>query len=204
VRVWIVSFLLVAGVVAGVLHVTRGDEPTKEPPPRAAPPRTPLQEGEVRAYLTVMPAVNAQNQANAAEFADIWQKTGQYPNDPAMAMRHRAAVETILQKHGYTTGTFQRLRERVEVVVDILRWESDATNREAEFDRRIKEREEMLESATGAVRTQIERDLAQLKERRKAAPPPLHESDRELVTRFWAQLDPLAPRVGPAPSGGSK
>ena len=201
---WIVSILVVGAVVAAVLYATREDDVPPGTGPKAAPLPAALTEHEVQSYLAVWPEVNAQGQANANEFVKIWEATGKYPDDPAMGLRHRAAVEAILQKHGYTTGTFEVMRKRVERVVDVLRWEQDAPARQAEIDRRIREKEALRESLSGETRAQVEREIEQLKAQRDAGAPGLREKDRELATKYWERLDRIVPRLGPAPADASR
>jgi hypothetical protein len=203
-RAWILSAAGAAAAVVIVLAMTRQDthgeeEKPKPPPVRVAP--KPLDENEVRLYLATFPEMlEAIKQINA-QLAAEWRKEGRFPqHDPQFQRRIQEAVEVALQRHHLTHAEFDRIRGRVEYVIDVMRYEQSAGERRTKTLEQLRVKESAAELQTDPkMKELLERDIARLKEQLDAAGPPISDADRKLVTRYWDQLEPVALRTNASP-----
>lgn len=183
-RAWLVSFLLVAAVVAATLWYLGKDD--RDAPPDGTPgPRQVLDVASVEAYIRIQPEID---RILAASIADGSIST------PEGGEANRAAVHGVLQKHGFHERSWERVRRRVEDAVVAMRAIQQRPERLAEIDREIAVKEAALEGASDSVREQLKKDLSmlrELKEKRVA----LHDADRAILERYWTDLDRIAPRV---------
>jgi len=191
-RVWIVSGLIVAAVVAGILAFGDGSRPEPEAPPTTLPP-SPLTEQEVRTYLTVWPRINEVLGTVARAMGN---PGGSGMNQRELGVRVRAAVDVILADHHLTQETWRMLRRRVEHAVDVVRWRTETAGRNKDLDQKILEKQKLLELAEGRSRKLLEADIQALQERRVDGGPALLQRDVELVRSFWRDLDAIAPARG--------
>jgi len=192
-RVWVVSGLIVAAVVAGILVFSDGSRPEIDTPRTQPTAPSPLTEQEVRTYLTVWPQIN--------EVLGVAVKAMGDPGAPGvnkkdLGERVRAAVEAILAQHHLNTETWGLLRRRVEHAVDVVRWRSETKGRNADLDGKILEKQRLLELAEGRSKKLLEADIEALQAQRVAGGPVLLQRDVELVQSFWRDLDAIAPTRG--------
>jgi len=183
-RAWIVSFLLVAAVVAATLwYLGRRDEGSK--PVGPPPVRQVLDVRSVEDYIRIQPEIDRILQRSIADGSI---------STPEGGAANRDAVYAVLRKHGYDEGSWDRARRRVEDAVVALRADKQRPERLAEIDREIGVKVAALDGASDSVREQLEKDLARLramKDERVA----IHEADRAIMERYWTDLDRIAPRV---------
>lgn len=195
-RVWAVSGLIVALLVAGILVFTGGREPDPDRSPKRPPPPSPLTEQEVRTYIAVWPRIRQVMEAALPHMA---------PGDQAgvdraeLGRQVRAAVDVILENNHLTQEGWTRLARRVEHAVDVVRWRAEAKGRNADLDTRIQRKEELLAMAKGNARQPIEADIQALKEQRVDKGPRLLQRDVDLVKGFWHDLDRIVPARGSPP-----
>lgn len=187
IRVWIVSALVVAAAVALVLVLTadssgdRGEQ--RNATKLRAPP--PLTEREARTYVAVWSALKPKLDEAAEAYA---RSQGKVQVDV------RLWLEPYLAKtHHLTLEDWDVLRERVEFVVGVMRWEQNKPDRDAKLDREIEKQKAMIAEAKGKLREQLEEGLAALELRRQAVARPIHPQSRELATRF--KLDSFVPQT---------
>ncbi|MGH7163574.1 MAG: hypothetical protein ACREID_08820 [Planctomycetota bacterium] len=179
-RAWVSSALAVGVAVAAYLLLT-GDEPRSPgaPPPAAVP----LKEREVRDYLAVFPEFYARLGKAAQEF------------DPARAPESQESyVADLARRHNMTVADLHRLRRRVEHAVESVRWDRSAGTRQANVRAAIQEKQILFDTAKGKTKETLQADLARLKAQLDAPGPAAPEADKELVRRFWTDLDALAPK----------
>ena len=191
-RVWLISFFVVAIVVASILFFTGdwSDSKKKVPDKGAiAPPTQGLAEGDVLTYLRVFPQVD-KIMFEAMKAGD----TG--------GADTRARIRTVLQNHKLTEQEWNGLRKRVWKVVHALRAEANLPARRADIDRRIAQKE-LAKSRAGeddeALTKQLDQDLAVLSTLRDSPGINLHAADRDQAGKHWEQLNPLVPQVGSPP-----
>jgi len=192
VRVWVVSGVLVAIAVAVYLGVTGEDPPRREGKPLPAPTR-PLSEAEIRTYLKVWPKLNETLMGVAMRET---QRKERGVSDPEAAAAAQAAIDAVFAKHHQTRASWQVLSQRIRYVVERVRWANDTETRNADLDKKIAEKEALLEPATDKGRALLEKDLETLREARAFQPPPIPASDLSLVKSFWADLDRHVPVTG--------
>jgi hypothetical protein len=172
-KVWIVAGLIVVAVATAVILLNRDPETEQKRTTRKPPAR--LQESEVRAYLSIMPR--------------YWEIL----NEAVQKMENaRPRIETLLRTHHHDLKSWRRLQERVEFVVNVVRWEGRKDERDADIDKKIKDLEGLRETARGADRERIDEQIAKYRSFKEAVSTPLHPEDRELVKRFWTELDRFA------------
>ena len=196
-RVWLISFFVVAIVVASILFFTGdwSDSKEKKEPDKGAivPASQGLRAGDVLTYLRVFPQVDS-ILFEAMKAGD----TG--------GVDTRARIRTVLQNHKLTEQEWDALRKRVWDVVHELRAEANLPARRAEIDRRIAQKE-LAKSRAGAddeaLKKQLDQDLAALFKYRDSPGINLHASDREQAGKHWEQLNPMVPQVG-APKAGAR
>jgi hypothetical protein len=186
-RVWLVAGIVVVVIAAVVILLTReaGGEKKGEPV-RQVPTR--LTEHEVRTYIDVMPRFLQMLQEAAIEF-QRQPRNGTTDNgvpDP------RAKITALLRRHRLDLKSWDVLRRRVEYVVAVVRFENSAEEREAALDEAIAQKEQLVSVASGTAKKTLEEDLKNLEAQRNARGAPIHDGDRELALRFWADLDKLA------------
>ncbi|MHC4549619.1 MAG: hypothetical protein ACYTEZ_12675 [Planctomycetota bacterium] len=198
VRVWIVSALVVAAVVAGILIFTGGETPTGGRR-KGPPPPSPLMEAEVRTYIAIQPKLLSALYQIAEEVQAQRVERGGSFDQEYFARRSQAVRDAILAEHHVTPESWDRLRRRVEYAVDVLRWGDEAKQRNADLDVRIEQKEGLLELTTGKQRELLEADLEALRRQRAGEGPPLLPRDVELIKSFWSDLAQLAPRRGAPP-----
>ena len=191
-RVWLISFFVVAIVVASILFFTGdwSDSKKKEPDKGAIVPAPQgLRAGDVLTYLRVFPQVDS-IMFEAMKAGD----TG--------GVDTRARIRTVLQNHKLTDQEWNALRKRVWKVVHALRAEANLPARRAEIDRRIAQKE-LAKSRAGAddeaLKKQLDQDLAALHVLRASPGSNLHAFDREQAGKHWEHLNPLVPQVGAPP-----
>jgi hypothetical protein len=196
VRVWAVSGLFVALLVAGILVFTGGDAPEPDRSPKRPPAPSPLTEQEVRTYIAVWPQIN-QVMAAALPAMAPGSETG--VDRAELGRQVRAAIAVVLENNHLTQEGWTRLARRVEHAVDVVRWRAEAKGRNADLDAQIQQKEELLVLAKGNARQPIEADIKALKEQRVDTGPRLLKHDVELVKGFWHDLDRIAPARGSPP-----
>ena len=91
------------------------------------------------------------------------------------------------------TGIEPGRDRRVESLVDVFRWERDLPERRRQLAEEKSRIEELLKGASGETRKKLQEQHRRIEELLAEEPPPLRESDRELLRRFWADLDRVAP-----------
>lgn len=191
-KVWVISFCVVAGVTAAVLVGTSdkklsGDSSGKSSGPQTrSGGNTPIEQTldvqSVEKYLTVQPELDKVYLAAA-------RSGGQQDT--------KAKVYAVLQQNGLDSGSWNHVRRRVEEVVIAIRLEADLPRELAELDRRIDLKKEAHDRASGALKTQLAKDIELLERLRNNTKITLHETDRELVRRYWRALDQAVPQIRP-------
>jgi len=196
VRVWVVSGLLVAAVVAGILAF-RGSSPGGDPKPRARPAApSPLTEQEIRTYIAVWPQIN---RVLAATLRPMSERHQGGPDQEELGRRVRAAIDAILLDDHLSREAWAKLRRRVEHAVDVVRWRAESERRNADLETQIQQKEDLLELADGTAQAMLEADIAALKEKQVAKGPPLLRRDVDLIKSFWKDLDRITPARGSPP-----
>jgi hypothetical protein len=193
VRVWAISGLLVALVVAGILVFRDGPSPKPDPAPQGRPAvPSPLTEQEVRTYIAVWPQLNR-------IMADVVLKMDPGRggvNEEEMGRQAQAATEVVLVDHHLTHETWILLRRRVEHAVDVVRWREEGTERNTRLDAQIQQKESLLRLAKEESRAALEADIEALKAQRADLGPVLSQHDVALVKSFWKDLDRIVPPRG--------
>jgi hypothetical protein len=186
-RAWVVSFLIVAVAVGATLwYLDRNDGNEREQQPRPpAAPRQVLDAESIEAYIRIQSEID---RVLARAIADGSIST------PEGGEANRAEIHGLLQKHGYSAGSWDRVRRRVENAVVTMRAQKNRPERLAEIDREISVKEAALDGASDSVREQLEKDIAMLRAL-KESKVALHEADIALLERYWTDLDRIAPRV---------
>ena len=107
-RVWLRCALATAVAVACVILLTG--------PPQPPPP---LSEQDVRIYVEVMPQI----QRALGEIADKFEvaRLQSRGDAEALGMQAAAQVDALLERHGFTRETWERLSKRVEQAVNNAR-----------------------------------------------------------------------------------
>jgi chromosome segregation ATPase len=200
-RPWIVSAVVVAIVAAGAIvffdnggedggNKTGGKRPVARQPAPA-----PLTESEVRKYLEVMPQLNEMLGRIAREYEER-RRAGQA--DEAFGTYSQQRITELLAQCHVTREQFDRLRRRVEGVVDAIREEKQLEARREELDRKIAEKKRHLEMVKDEkTRELLENDIAEFKRQQEMPAPPIRPADRELVKSFWRDLEKAVPRTAP-------
>ncbi|MHC4135867.1 MAG: hypothetical protein ACYTDU_11840 [Planctomycetota bacterium] len=192
-RVWMVSGLVVALVVAGILVFGGGSSPDTEASPKRPPAPSPLTEQEVRTYIAVWPRINEV----LASAIPVMAQGG--VNEKELGQRVQAAVDAILVNHHLTQETWAKLQRRVEHAVDVVRWRAEAAGRNTDLDAQIQQKQALLELAKGKSRELLEADIKALEEKRVDKGPALLRRDVELVKSFWHDLNRITPARGSPP-----
>lgn len=186
-RAWVVSFLIVAVAVGATLwYLDRddaGDQGTRPAPPAA--PRPVLDVESIEAYIRIQAEIDRILSGSIADGSISTPEGGE---------ANRAEIHGLLQKHGYSKASWDRVRRRVEDAVVAMRAEKNRPERLAEIDREISVKEAALDGASDSVREQLEKDIAMLRAM-KESKVALHEADIALLERYWTDLDRLAPHV---------
>lgn len=183
-KVWIVSALVVAAVVAGILLLTNDAAMGGGNGAATGRPPVPLNDAEVRKYKRVQADILRIIDAATREFIETGTSAG------------RARVETLLRRNKLDPDMWETLRNRVEFVVDVIRWEQSSAERTADMERRIQKARDLLAAARSeAMKTKHRRDIAILERQRDARVRPINDSDRAVVKKHWNDLDRLVPRI---------
>ena len=183
-KVWLVSALVVGSLVAGILLLTHEPELGENGSTAAERPPSPLTDAEVRSYMTVQVGLRRIMAEMASNFGTGGAKAG------------KAKVETHLRRNHLDAQSWEKLRRRVEYVVDVIRWEQASESRLHEIDREIKKNEGLLEAATSEeMKKKLRETIANVKAQRDAKARPVNDSDRAVAKKYWNDLDKLAPRI---------
>jgi len=184
-RVWITSFLAVAVIVGGILLFTRDEQPAKASGSDGAPVlRQTITANDVLQYLEVYPKVDAITLAAIQS------------GDPTRA-NIREEVAVVLNAHSLSFETWESLYKRVEDAVNAIRAEKNNPKRLGEIQTRIAAKQLALTDAEGNFKEQLEKDIAALEAVRDRKLRGLNDVDREVVMRYWAQLNEIAPLPRP-------
>lgn len=197
-RPWIVSAVAVAILVAGaLLYFDRdgdgsgGGSRRVVEPPRPAP----LTEREVRKYLEVMPQLNSM----LGRIADEYQKqhaAGEV--NEAFGTYSQQRITDLLAQCHVTRASFDRLRRRVEGVVDAVIQEKQLAARRKELDGKIAEKKQQLAMVKDEkTRELLRNDIAEFQRQREMPAPAIDPADRELVKSFWRDLEKAVPPTAP-------
>lgn len=183
-RPWIVSFVLVALVVAGILYFTQDSgEPGGPAEPKTEPTKAQsLTTNDVLKYLEVYPEVDS------AMFA-IAQSGNRDPQAVPTAIR------PILAKHSLSMESWNQLWRRVEDVVNSIRAEQSNPERLQKINRILDSKRSALAATDGELKKRIEQDIKGLEAERDREIVKIHPTDREVVMRYWDQLNRMAPRI---------
>ena len=190
---WIVSGLLVAFVVGAVLYITKepsvADDGDKSALPSAPPS---LNEKEIITYIEVWRGIDLILK-KAATIA-VNAKIAKQPMPPEASGRPH--VQALLKQHNMTLSDWKVLRDRVEFVVGVLRFERDKPARDQRIADDIAEKEKMLTQVPGKARKSIETTIARLQEQQRAVPKPITQQSRKLARKYWKSLDAIVPGGG--------
>ncbi|MHC4818396.1 MAG: hypothetical protein ACYTF8_10110 [Planctomycetota bacterium] len=195
-RVWAISGLFVALLVAGILVFSDGPEPEIDRTPKRPAAPSPLTEKEVRTYIAVWPRIN---QVMAAAIPAMAPGADGGVDREELGRQVRAAIAVVLENNHLTQEGWNKLARRVEHAVDVVRWRAESAGRNADLDSQIQQKEALLQLAKGNARQPIEADIEALKEQRVDTGPALLRRDVELVKSFWNDLDRIAPARGSPP-----
>ena len=182
-RSWILSFAAVAIAVGAILFFTREEQPKKQPGPigEQTYPQS-ITTNDVLKYLEVQPKINAITDALASA------------DDPTR-VDIKDRIREVLTLNSLSEASWDELWKRVENAINGVRAEKESPARIAKIQARIDAKKAALAAAGGKLKEQIEKDLAGLEAARDRAIRPIHPSDREVIMRFWDQLNRIAPRV---------
>jgi hypothetical protein len=197
-RPWIVSAVVVAIVAGAVIYfLDRDDETTRggKRPVAQQPRRAPLTEAEVRKYLEVMPQLNDMLGRIAREYEQL-RLAGK--TNEALGTYSQQRINELLAQCHVSRESFDRLRRRVEGVVDALVKEKQLAARREELDRKIAEKEQHLAMVKDEkTRELLQNDIAEYKRQREMPAPTIAPADRELVKSFWRDLEKAVPPTAP-------
>ena len=186
-KVWVVSALVVAAIAGGVLLLFAEDAPKdRDTTPKLKPPVS-LREEEVRLYMKIRPIEDQIFVAAAIAFGT---------NKPIDAPLELARV---LKRFHLTRDDWTTMRQRVEYVVGIQRYENNKDKRTAAIHKKLRKNEKLLESAENeALKQRIRGDIVFLKNKLRAVAKPISDSDRAVTQKFWTTLSKLvAAEQGP-------
>jgi len=187
IRAWTLSFLVVAIAVGAILWFTRDDEPTKQQSQPDSQPTTRAQtltNNDVLKYLEVWPKIDAVLIASAQ-------------SGNASPTATRDAIREVLALHALSEESWDQLWRTLEDAVNGVRAEQENPMRLAKIDRRIAIKQEAIAAADGALKDQLGKDLAILQAERDRYIKPVHPTDREVLMRYWDQLNSIVPRLRP-------
>lgn len=180
-RPWIVSFLIVAIAVGGVLFMWPADKGGQtDDDGKVAPAIQVLTRQSVENYIVIQP------QIDLIVISSM--------NNPNAGNANREKIFALLQKHGYTRQSWDRTRRYIEDSVVLMRQAQRKPEREAELAEQIKMKKAALDGASDKMRAQLEKELATLRKLLEEGTI-IHEADRTIMERYWADLDRIAPRV---------
>jgi len=199
VRVWLVSALVVAAVVALVLYFT-SDVKTPHDGPHKLKPPSPLREADVRLYVDVMEEMmNLFRKYADMHTAEMIATQGNV-DEEALGQKSQVEFDTLLEKYHLTRATWKALSDRVEYAVNVVRAEETAETRKAEIEEQIALKQELLSKVTDPEdRATIEVEIRAAQAQLEAGTLPLLDRDKELIRQYWRDLDRLAPRRGAPP-----
>ncbi|MHC4941205.1 MAG: hypothetical protein ACYTHK_19905 [Planctomycetota bacterium] len=172
-RPWLISLLIVAIAVGGTLYLL---PEKKEPAPKDEPAMQVLDRETVESYITIAPQIDRIVMSN--------------PTDPT----NKDKVYALLQKHGQSNASWDRIRRRVEDSVLLMRRAQRQEETDAELDRQIAMKEAAYRDSEGKVKESLAQEIAHLKKIREEGTI-IHEADRKIMERYWADLDRIAPRM---------
>ncbi|MHC4958661.1 MAG: hypothetical protein ACYTGN_09810 [Planctomycetota bacterium] len=183
-KAWIVSILVVGVIVGAVLYLTDDSPPDRpDSPELRAPP--PLNEKEIQLYLEVSPELNRRMSELARKYGDARARGEKY-EDPEEVARW---IEVELKRRKMVLADWNAVRQRVEFVVGVMRYERDRGQRNARLELDIERTEELVRKSRGSIRARHEEDLQRLKDQARMQARPIHDESRRLATKYWGQLD---------------
>jgi hypothetical protein len=180
-RPWVISFLIVALAVGGVLYLWPGDKGGQaDGDSKVAPAVQALTRESVESYIVIQP------QIDLIVIGSM--------NNPNAGPANREKIFALLQRHGHTDKSYDRMRRLIEDSVVLMRRAQREPEIEAELEKQIKMKEAALDGSSDKMRAQLESELAKLRQLLEEGTI-IHEADRTLMERYWADLDRIAPRV---------
>lgn len=180
-RPWIVSFLIVAIAVGGVLSMWPEDKGAqKDDDAKIAPGVQVLDRQSVENYIVIQP------QIDLIVIGSM--------NNPNAGTANREKIFALLQKHGYTRQSWDRTRRLIEDSVLLMRRSEREPEINAELQKQIKMKEAALDGSSDKMRAQLESELANLRKLLEEGTI-IHAADRTIMERYWTDLDRIAPRV---------
>lgn len=179
-RPWIISFFIVAIAVGGVLYLMPPSRDGGGSSNEEVAAVQVLNRETVETYIRIQPQIDLLMQEAF--------------RNPERAKDNPAKIYALLQQHGLDRNSWDRIRRSVEDSVVLMRQSGRSEERKAELDKQIELKTAALEGSSEKVRRQIEKDLVALRKLRDEGTI-IHESDRALMERYWADLDRIAPRV---------
>ena len=189
-RVWIASALFAAAGVLTALYVF--DRPPERPEvPAQVPPPPALQETEVRLYIAIITV----RDEIMAEYLSVHRPGVDAEKDKAIGVAIQTRMEQECRSHHITAGEFDFIRRRVEYIVDVVRRDDAAPERAARREQKLEDLRGQLEHTGDEILRKKLQEQIDYEEALKSAPEPrAYAGDKELVRRFWDDLDRLAPR----------
>ena len=183
-RVWVISFCIVAVLTGGYLWMTRdtggNGSDTGNNGVRPVPQELDIE--SVEAYLKIEQELDRERleALQTGKPEEIDERT-----------------YAVLQKNGHSKTSWNELRRRVEEVVVALRLEAKAPKERAELEQRIRMKREAADAATGALQKTLRKEAEMLEQLRDNSVIRLNENDREIAMRYWRDLDRVVPRLNP-------
>lgn len=199
-RVWLTCALATGVVVAAVILLTNRPAAEADGQHRPKPP-SPLSEQEVRTYIDVMPQLTRTLGDIAAEYQRERVKHGgnlDEAAEKALDIKAQGLVDALFAGRGLTRETWQRLSERVEYAVNALRALPELEKARPEIEEQITIKKTLLANLGQAdERAMVEKEIGKLEALLEYKGPPLLERDRDLIRRYWRDLDSAVPQRGP-------
>lgn len=199
-RVWLTCVLATGVVVASVVLLANKPAANADGPKAPKPP-PPLSEQEVRTYIDVMPQLTALFGDIAVEYQrERVQRGGNLDEatEKALDAKAQGLADALLERRGLTRATWQRLSERVEYAVNALRAVPEIESVRPEIEEKIAIKRKLLSNlGDPGERGIVEKEIADLEALLAYEGPPLLDRDRDLIRRYWRDLDAAVPRRGP-------
>jgi len=188
VRVWIVSALIAAVGVAVALRLTKQDVADDDVVIPRSP--APLSDQEVRDYIAIVTARTEIIPEGVGQF-----RHGDEEHNAKIGQAIRDRMNREIAKRHLTPREWSLTLRRVEYIVDLCRRNDAAPERASRHAEKLQALHRKLEDTKDEIlRQKIQKQIDHEEALKSAPEPPALEADKQLVRRYWTDLDKLAPR----------
>jgi hypothetical protein len=195
-RIWLTCALATAALVVAAIYLLPKKEPDRAP--TRTPPPPPLKEQEVRLYIEVYPSYTDAMARAALEFQR--QRIAGDVNAQAQQAETQAAIDALLERFHLAPMQWRAIQDRVEYAFNTVRAADEHEKMLPTIRNEILVKRQLLEKLGDENDRKVTLDdIAALEARLGAEMPPLRDEDRELIRRYWRDLEPIVPRRGAPP-----